>query len=215
MRRKIIKYVLSILLIVFIAYHSVYFEKLDTVKRASSSKGFEANLHANDFYNNKLLPHLGNAVELGALISLLKTEPGKAFKEYSHALGLGNIRYFLVQGEGIISSVGVDAVSVSLSNNATTTAITITTEFVYGNAIRDASGLINLNDFRNTADLNSLSEEINEIVRKDVVSPFKQKAERGRVVKFTGAIELNQAHLDMDAIEILPIQLAILNNPSN
>jgi predicted lipoprotein len=211
MRKKIIKYALSILVIVFIAYHSVYFEKLDKVKLASSSKGFKASTHAQDFYNNKLLPHLGSAIKLGELISLLKTEPRNAFGKYSHALGLGNVRYFLVQGEGVISSVGEDAVALSLKNNQENTNITVTTEFVYGNAIRDASGLINLNDFSNTADLNSLSEEINKIVRRDVVSPFKSKAKPGSVVKFTGAIELNQAHLNIDDIEVLPIQLTILN----
>jgi hypothetical protein len=210
MQNKIIKYFLSILLLLFVVYNSVYFKKLDEVKAAYTLESFEASSYANNFYHNKLLPHHEAAIEISKLISLLKTEPAKTFKKYSHALGIGNIRYFLVQGEGIITSIGEDAVTLSLGNDLVKTECIIATEFVYGNAIRDASGLMNLNDFSNPSDFNRVSEEINKIVRREVVPPFKAKVKQENVVKFIGAIELNQAHLILDSIEIIPIQLSIL-----
>ena len=210
MQKKVIKYSLSIALLLFIGYHSIYFRKLDEVKPASASKGFDAKAYAGNFYNSKLLPQIGNAIELGKLVALLKTQPDNTFKTYSHALGIGNIKYFLVQGEGTLSSITEDAVSVSLKNDTVKTDIKIATEFVYGNAIRDASGLVKLNDFTNTADFNSISEEVNKIVRKDVLPQFKAKANPGDMIKFTGAIELNQAHINLDSIEVVPVQLLIV-----
>jgi len=210
MQKKMIKYSLSILLIFLVAFNSVYFKKLDEVKLASSSIVFDASTFAHSFYSNKLLPHLDSAIKLNQLISLLKSEADKTFKDYSHAFAIGNIRYFLVQGEGIITSIDEDAISVALKNDSAENSIKIATEFVYGNAIRDASGLLNLNDFSNMSDFNSVSGELNKIVRQEVLPPFKARARQGDVVKFTGAIELNQAHLKPASIEVVPIQLSIL-----
>jgi len=212
MRRiKLIKYILTIALIIFVAYNSVYFRKLDDVKAASPTNSFNPKAFASDFYKNKLLPRADSAVDLDVLISILKAQPEEAFKKYSKALAIGNIRYFLVRGEGIIHSKSDDAVIVKLKGNREETNVNIATEFVYGNAIRDASGLMNLNDFANTAEFNSISESINEIVRKEVVPSFVRDAEIGSNVKFAGAIEMNRKYVDVSLIEILPIDLSIQN----
>lgn len=211
MQKKVIKYILFVLWLGIVAYNSVYFKKLDDVKLASASKGFEAGTYAHNFYNNKLLPYLNNAIQLNQLISLLKTQPDKTFKDYSHTLDIGNIRYFLVQGEGAVTSITEDAMTVTLKNDSAKTIVKIATEFIYGNAVRDASGLIKLNDFNSTSDINNVSEGLNKIIRQEVVPPFKAKAKEGDVVKFWGAIELNQAHVNLDLIEVMPIQLNIQN----
>jgi predicted lipoprotein len=210
MRNKVIKYLLSILLIAFLGYKSMYFRKLDDVKTESSANVFNASTFARGFYDNKLLLSVDSAVDLSTLISLLRSEPDQAFKQYSRALAIGNIRYFLVRGEGTITSIGDDAVALELNSQSNKTNVNIATEFVYGNAIRDASGLLNLNDFSNTADFNSISEHINNIIRKEVLPSFVAKAKPGASVKFAGAIELNQKYVDVDSIEVVPIRLSVL-----
>ncbi|HEX6891625.1 MAG TPA: DUF2291 domain-containing protein [Chryseolinea sp.] len=211
MRNKVIKYFLLIVLIAFLGYKSVYFRKLDDVKAASSSKAFNATTFARNFYDNKLLLRADSAVDLGALISLLRSEPGQAFNKYSNALAIGNIRYFLVRGEGRITSIGDYATAIELAGQSVKTNINIATEFVYGNAIRDASGLLKLNDFSNTADFNSISENINSIVRNEVLPGFVAKSKPGIGVKFAGAIELNEKYLAIDSIEVIPIRISVLD----
>lgn len=210
MQKKAVKYFVTVLLIVFVAYNSVYFKKLDEVKLASSIKGFDAGKYARNFYDKKLLPQLGTAVEVSQLVFLLESEPNTAFKNYSHALDIGNLRYFLVQGQGVVSSIGDDDVTVDVKTDSAKATVKLATEFVYGNAIRDGSGQINLNEFDNTADFNSVSEEINKIIRKEVIPPFKASVKQGDNVKFSGAIELNQAHLNLASIEVVPVQLSIV-----
>jgi predicted lipoprotein len=211
MSKKTIKYSVGILLVIFIAYNSVYFKKLDEYRLESSGKSFDAEKYARDFYTKKLHPRLDIAIEIGQLLTELKENPQKTFDKYSHALDIGNIRYFLVRGEGIISSKTDDAVAINLNNDPEKHNIRITTEFIYGNAIRDAAGLIRLDEFTNTTELNSVSESINRIIRKEVLPTFKGSAAPGKTVKFSGAIELNQAHVRLDSIEVVPIQLSILN----
>ena len=116
----------------------------------------------------------------------------------------------LIKGDGKINAIDENEVAITTNDSAKQT-FTIAIEFVYGNAIRDASGLVSLNSFSSTTDMNSFSEEINKIVRTEVLPGFKTKAKAGDNVKFAGAIELNQAHLKLDSIEVVPIKLTITN----
>ncbi len=76
--------------------------------------------------------------------------------------------------------------------------IKLATEFIYGNAIRDASGLVDVKDFPNTMDLNNISEELNKMVRKTVLPPFKTAVKKGDKIIVTGAIEIKKATYKME-----------------
>lgn len=206
---KPLKYALLLALLGFVGYNSVYFKRLDEVKSARSTTGpFNAVAYAKTFWTTKLLPattKVDNSIsELNSLIASLKTEPEKAFETHSHALGIGNIRYFLVKGEGSISAIGPNEITVSLAGG---NELKIATEYIFGNAARDASGLIQITEFSNTTDLNNVAAEVNEIIRKEVIPGLKATAKTGKKVQFVGAIELNRAHLHMDTIEVIPITI--------
>lgn len=210
MQKKIIRSIVFIAVILFVAYNSVYFKKLDEVKAASAAKQFDAPAYARNFLDKKLLPNLDKAIEINTLLNLVQTTPDRAFTNYSHALGIGNVRYFLVQGEGTVTAIDENDVTLSIHTDSTHHTITLATEFVYGNAIRDASGLIDINEFSSTMDFNNVSAETNKIIRAEVLPPFKANAKPGNKVKFYGALELNQAHINLENIEVIPIRLAIV-----
>lgn len=210
MRRRAIKNIIAVLVILFLAYHSVYFKKLDEVKTASTEK-FDAKKYSENFWKEKLTPELNKAIELNTLMSLLKTKPEETFNKYSHALGIGNIRFFLVKGEGEIKSVNENDISVIVKSDTSRADVKIITEYVFGNAVRDASGLIDINQFTNMTDFNSISEELNKIVRSQVLPSFKANAKAGERVQFKGAIELNREHLNLENIEITPIEVKLIH----
>lgn len=214
MQKKTIKYLVALVVIALVAFNSVYFKKLSEVKAATSSRQFDAAAYATDYLKNKLPGQLKNAIEINTLTSLLQAEPKKTFGQYSHALGIGNIRFFLVQGQGEIIKIEDDATTVLVKKDTVRQLVRIATEYVFGNAIRDASGLININEFNNTMDFNNVSAEINKIIRSEVLPPFKAQAQKGDVVQFVGAIELNQAHVKLDDIEVVPITLKIVSRHS-
>jgi predicted lipoprotein len=207
--RKLLKYTVEILLSIVIAYNSVYFRRLSEVKASSTS--FDAKTYAKKYFNNKLIPSLDDAVEINQLVSLLQNNKEQTFEKYSHALGIGNIRYFLIKGEGQVMSINENNVSVLAKADTNQKLLRIATEFVFGNAIRDASGKIDINEFSNTIDFNNVSAEINKIVRTKVLPPFKGTVKKGDTVQFAGAIELNKEHLNMEDIEVIPVQLKIIN----
>ena len=88
--------------------------------------------------------------------------------------------------------------------------VRLATEFIYGNAIRDASGLVDIKDFPNTMDLNNISEELNKMVRKTVLPPFKAAVKKGDKVIVTGSIEIHKEHIKWNELEIIPVQLQIV-----
>ena len=88
--------------------------------------------------------------------------------------------------------------------------IRLATEFIYGNAIRDASGLVEVKDFPNTADLNAISEELNKIVRTAVIPPVKGKIKKGNRLSMVAALELNKEHIHWQGVELYPVRIQIL-----
>lgn len=209
MTKKILKYILSGALLVFLCYNAVYFKKLDEVKKGTVVSKFNAVQYARNYYN-KVVRVAEKSMEYNALLSLLKTDPDKAFAEHAHALGIGNIKYFLVTGKGIIKAINESSITVLVKSDSAESVANIATEYVFGNAIRDASGIIKLNEFSSTTDLNNVSAEINKIVRSEVLPPFIANAKAGQNISFTGAIELNKKFLNTTGIEIVPVSLGII-----
>ena len=205
MKAKAVKYIVAVVIIAVVAYNSVYFKKLDEVKAARSAKDFNADAYAQTFWSNKLIPNLNKAIDLNQLTALLSNDAEKTFDSYSHALGIGNLRYFLVKGKGTITSINQDDIAVSLDSSKQ--SITVATEYIFGNAVRDATGLININEFNNTMDFNNISAELNKIIREKVLPPLKQKAKKGNIIEFTGAVELNKEHLNLSNIEVIPVRI--------
>ena len=205
MLKQIIKYIVVIVVVAFVAYNSVYFKKLDEVK-AAAPKEFNAKVYARNYLDSKLKPSVSNLTGIDTLINQIKTNKATAFATYSHALDIGNIGYFMTKGQEVVTVIDESDVTILTSGKQT---IKIATEYVFGNALRDAPGIIKVNDFRITADLNSISAEVNKIIREEVVPPFKSKVKKGDKVDFAGAFELNKEHLNMDNIEIIPFELVI------
>jgi len=205
MGKKIIKYTLTIIVVAFLAYNSVYFKKLSDVK-AAASKTFDPAAYARTYLDKKLLPAANNAPDIDQLINEVKSNPGKAFKAYAHTLNIGNTRFFMAKGEGTITNIDESDIYITTTGKQN---IKIATEYIFGNALRDAPGIITVNDFTNSMDLNNVSAEVNKLVRGEILPPFKSKAKKGDNISFAGAFELNQEHLNLNNIEIIPVNLII------
>ena len=205
MNRKAIKYSIGILVIGLLGYNSVYFQALDKKLADGNEISFDAKAYVNGIWSNELRMVYKDAPDIALLIDSLEQNTVAAFETFGYALGIGNIGYFRVIGEGLVTAVNNNNVLLQVGSHV----IEVETEFVYGNAIRDASGLVKLNDYDNSSDFNSISESINEKIRKELIPEFRSKVKTGDKVRFEGAIELNKAHLKLSRIEVIPITLQI------
>ena len=207
--KKLVKYILILLLIVLVGYKSVYIKKLSAVKNTAAGI-FDAVAFTLKLWDEKLPPKLDSAIDLKQLISAIKTNPPEAFLRYTNAIGIGNYRYGLVRVTGIASVINDDDINMEVANADTTLRLRLATEYIYGNAIRDASKLVDIRDFANTADLNNVSEQLNKKVRNSILPQFKKQVKQGDRIEATGAIEFNKEHIRFNDIELIPVRLKIL-----
>jgi hypothetical protein len=202
MKGKGIRYALVFVLISFLFYNSVYIKKLSEYKTAET-KPFDAAAYAREYVFKKFPAAAGQAVEIGTLVNVLKSNPDQAFKTYSHAQGPGDARYFMVKGQGEVIKISESHVFIKSS----LTEVKIATEYILGSAARDGSGIISISEFDNTMALNDVSEAINSIIRKEILPSFEAKVKKGDNISFVGCIELSQSHPATDNIEIIPLIL--------
>lgn len=205
MGRKKIKILLMVTLILIAFMSSISVHNLDEVRVRAAHGEFDAASYAQEFWENKLIPNLFESVEITHVLELLKKNPEKAFRDHSEALGIGNIRFFMIQGEGEIAHVGEDNITVVIPSNSSEIRIRIATEYIFGNAVRDASGKIDLQEFEETMNFNMVSAEINKLVRQNVLPILKNGAEVGKKISFVGAMELNKEQVNLEDTEIIPV----------
>lgn len=204
MKKKKLTIALALLGVIAL-YNSVYIDKLDVVKAKATKDQFDAVTYARTLFAEKIPTKFSKALEISHLTELLESKPEITFKEHSNALGIGNIRYFLTSGKGVVKTISDNYVTLTINQQT----VNIATEYVFGNAVRDASGLVDIAAFTNTMDFNNISAEINKIIRKEVIPSFKHRVKMGDTVEFIGAVEFNQKHLNLSKIEIIPILLKI------
>jgi predicted lipoprotein len=125
------------------------------------------------------------------MLRLFNTDMAAA-KQQGRTLGESRVRAYLLRGSGVIVSQDSRGVALSVTGPETRPEIMIRTGlFISGNAVRDASGLVDVSAFADTMKFNRVSSEINKIVVAEVIKPFlAQSPAVGQRVSFVGAAEV-------------------------
>ena len=212
--KKVCKYVIAAAIIAFLVYHSIYFENLEDVKQQRRREAFNAAEYARDFWDNQLFSVLDEAVDVKELIELFGTDMDEAIKKYGKAPGVSRIYAYLIKGEGKILLIAEDFLEVGIREPQTNPDIKILTgSFISGNAVRDASGLVDVSDFSDTMKFNEISSEINKIVVKEVIRPFMNiKPRVGNTISFFGATQVSQEAIEAEEfqlVDVIPIRLEL------
>lgn len=192
--KKVCKYAVAAAIIAFLVYHSIYFENLKDIKEQRRRGTFNAAEYARDFWDNQLFSVLDKAIDVKELIELFNTNMNQAIKRYGKAPGVSRVYAYLIRGNGKILKIGEDFLEVSIRDLQTNPDIKIMSGFyIPGNAVRDASGLIDVSEFSDTMKFNEISGEINKILVKEVIRPFLEKKPKvGKTIKFFGATQVSQ-----------------------
>lgn len=202
MKKSYLYTILAILLGVLL-YHSVYFEKLSKRNSQKNAK-FDFNTFADSLYYNGILKST-QAIEINQLLALSKVNADSAFKTYGNRLGIGESAYFMVNATGKIIEKNEGELKVATQNG--TTPI-IDTKYIFGNAIRDASGLVKLTDFKTNADFNKVSEALNTVIREKAIPENLKNINNGDIISVTGAIKLKKGKTNNQILNILPIKIS-------
>lgn len=204
--KKPIKYSLGILAALLVLFLSLDIQKLDDHKAADTSVHFSAKEYAGEFWENELPAVIEQAPAVLPLIELLQNDPVRAFQDFGRKLGISKTWYFMTKGEGVIEAVEEENLLVTVNGGF---QARIATSFIFGNAIRDGSGAVDIDNFLNMTDFNNVSIEINNLVKDNVVPVLKKNVTPGMKLQFAGAFEIKEDDIDVQSIRIIPVSVKL------
>ena len=158
---------------------------------ATSSAAFDAPAFAAGVWATDLRAAARRAVELRSFAGLLRDNAETARKKYAKATGLGTAYYF-VRGTGEVIARDRNYLRVAL-DGADSAFVAIRIGPVFGNAVRDGCGLLEVNSFPGLQEFNALAAELNTLVEKTVLPVLREKAIVGAKISFAGCAEAPEA----------------------
>ena len=182
--------------------------RLDSPDRAGVAVDFDAVAYAQALWDDRLLTVIGEAPDAEAVLAALRTSPAKACSEFGRTVGVNRSCLYALQGRGTIVSVDRNSVGVSLTT-ASAPDVSISTGLIFGNAVRDAAGLVEASDFADSREFNALSEQLNRLVETRVIVEFKKHAAVGQRIQFAGCAEVKRSWSADTPLAIIPVRIEI------
>lgn len=207
MKKLYINIILAVI-IGFLGYNSLYFKKLSEMSKTSSAE-FDFSTYADSLYNKGILKQ-NNSLELSQLLTNYDKNIDTTFTKFGNRLGIGNSAFFMVNGSGKIIEKSENGFKVLTDKNI---IVNIETKFLFGNAIRDASGLVKLTDFKNNKEFNKLSEALNTIIREKAIPAQIAKIKTGDAIKFRGTLKLSKK--TKLALIVYPVEILAASSNKN
>ena len=167
---------------------------------------FNAEQFVDAFWSGDLADAAASAIDAHSLRRALEADRDAAVAANGHRLGLSGSAAFLVQGEGRVLAISEDTVSLSL-DDTDQVGIVIEIGPVFGNAIRDGSGRLDVSNFENTRDFNAISAAINLRVEEQVLPALPLEAKPGLIVRFAGGVELADYDDVTAPLKLVPVSL--------
>jgi predicted lipoprotein len=179
---------------------------LKAAKEAQAAETFNATRFAERFWTNQLLPSLGKTVKADVLLAAIQADPAAAKKKFSRSVGLSDTCFYFLSGTGHVVGVSDDAISLAVTDESTNCEVALQCGLIFGDAVRDGTGLLNASGYPNSQDFNDISAALNHIVETRVLPTLRQQAKIGAKIFFAGCAEVDDESTDLKPLKVIPIQ---------
>jgi predicted lipoprotein len=177
---------------------------LDVAGQRVAGAAFDPAAFVDRFWTERLIPGAGGAVDAAELITALQRDRSTARQTYGRRVGLGSVYYFFVAGSGRVVSVDRNSVGLVVHDDRAEVQVALQTGPLFGNAVRDGTGLLDVNDFPKSQDFNALSAEINCRIERHVLPDLRHRATVGVWIRFVGCAEIMDEDADLHPLRIVP-----------
>jgi predicted lipoprotein len=182
---------------------------LKTATAEKQAETFNATQFAETFWTNQLIASLDKAVKADVLLPAIAVNPATAKQKYARTVGLSENYFYFVSGRGRVLAVSDDEVTLTVTEGGTNADISLQTGLLFGNALRDATGLLNASDYPNSQDFNDISTALNHIAETQVLPKLREQAKVGAKISFVGCAEVDDEASDLKPLKIIPIQTMV------
>ena len=160
---------------------------------------------AETFWNSQLLPAIAKSVKAETLLPAIQSDAATAKKKFSRSIGAAENFFYFLSGSGKIVAVSDDEISLN-ATGGTNAEVSLQTGLVFGNALRDGTGLLDANNYPNSQDFNGISEALNHLVEMRVLPKLREQAKVGANISFAGCAEVADESVDLKPLKVIPIQ---------
>lgn len=201
MNKSMYKWGIFLAIFGLLLYNAVYFEKL-SAHRSKLYKTVDFEPIAKNIYSE--ITQL-DAPSITSLQQLLLENRDSLFYQYGNRLGIGNSAYLMAKIEGTVVALSKEELQIKSADGA---LYTIGLNFIFGNAIRDASKLVKLTDYKKTAEFNALSEALNAQIREIEIPKAVSNLKVGENVVAKVAFKLGKQDTDLTKLSFLPVTIS-------
>lgn len=177
---------------------------LDQAGPRAAAAAFDPAAFVDRFWTERLIPGAARAVDASELLAAVQQDRQAARRTHGRSAGLGGGYCYFIAGTGCVVSVERNSVGLSLRDGQTQVQVSLETGNIFGNAVRDGTGLLNVNDFPNSQDFNALSSEINRRIEQQVLPALRKRTAVGTTVRFVGCAEVVDEDTDLHPLRIVP-----------
>lgn len=205
-----VRWLIAIVLIAGICWLFPLFHvvPLKTVEAEKAASAFDATGFAERFWTNQLLPSLDKAVQADTLLTAIQSDPAAAKKRFSRSVGLSESYFYFLSGGGRVIAVSDDGVSLAVTSGSTNAEVILQTGLIFGDALRDGTGLLDASSYPNSQDFNDISAALDHIVETQVLPGLRQQAKVGATISFAGCAEVDDESTDLKPLKVIPVQTA-------
>jgi predicted lipoprotein len=196
----------GVLLWFFPLFHVVSLEEAEAEKRQAA---FDPAEYAKKFWDGQLVPSLDQATDAAAMLAAFRESPDQARNQFGRSVGLGRTYYYVLRGSGTIVSVDKKGVGISLRGERNESDVVLPTGLLFGNTVRDATGLLDPSDFPDSQHFNAISTELNHLVETLVIPLLNEQAKVGRRIEFVGCAEVTNEHGDLKPLKVIPLEVKL------
>jgi predicted lipoprotein len=180
----------------------------DPEAAGAGGETFDAVQYAEEKYAGEVVPTIQeNAVPITELLPQIIEDPEAAGEQYGHRSGASSPYAYPTSGEGVAGAV--DGTLLPLTIEGLPDEVEVMLQIgpaINGTALRDATGLVDFNDFLNQIEYANAATELNNKVKSDVLADFDAAAAEGKTVRFVGAFAFGS---NPQVIQITPVELEV------
>jgi len=179
------------------------------LREGSAPRGladFNARAFAEDFLATKLIAATDKATDVSELLAAIRKDPKDARARLGHSPGMSSTTYFFVKGSGEVSGIEADGVGIRISQGGKEPEVLLQTGLLFGNTVRDGTGLIDPGQFPNSQHFNDIATELNRLVETNVIPVLRKIVVPGKKLTFAGCVELEEDEMPRP-LKVVPVKV--------
>lgn len=176
-------------------------------KAAGESVAFDALDFSQRYWLETLEPSFGEATDLLELVEAVSSDAEKARTRFGRQTGEGAAVYYFAGGEGIVRSLKGRRATLDVQGVQVTLLVAGP---VFGNTVRDGTGLLNVNELPGLEEFNAVSAELNKKVEGEVMPPLKDIVQVGVRLSFVGCSKAPESLGAGPVLEFTPLRVEVV-----